>query len=155
MTDYASRVHDLAERQEALRLYQEAERTQAEADKVRANSLAAPTEAEAWVAFDKEYRRRQQELTDWSEAERRRIEGPQPWDAAQEAADKAEAAYNAHPTPPLLDDSDGPIVCALSGAPLYDNDITIEIGGKTVLASLFVPPDVLASLAAYDGEEDD
>ena len=155
MTDYASRVPDLAERQEALRLYQEAERTQAEADKVRANSPDGPTETEAWLAFDKEYRRRQQELTDWSEAERRRIEGPQPWDAAQEIADKANAAYNDHPTPALLDDSDGPIFCALSGAPLYDNDVTIEIGDKTVLASLFVPPDVLAALAIDDGEEGD
>lgn len=154
MTDYASRVHDLAERQEALRLYQEAERTEAEANKIRANS-PSPQPAEVWLEFNKEYHRRQQELTDWCEAERRKIEGPQLWHAAQEIADKANAAYNAHPTPPLLDDNDGPIVCALSGAPLYDNDVTIEVGGKTVLAALFVPQDVLASLAAEDDEEDD
>lgn len=155
MTDYASRVHDLAERQEALRLYQEVARTEAEVGQIRANSPSPQTIDEAWLQFDKEYRRRQHELTEWSEAERRRIEGPQPWHAAQEIADRAEAAYHAHPTPALLDDNDGPIVCALSGAPLYDNDVTIEVGGKTVLAALFVPQDVLASLAAEDDEEDD
>lgn len=155
MTDYAGLVHDLAERQEALRLYQEAERTEAEVNKIRATHSGREVSNEALVAHEQEYRRRMTELTEWSAAEVRRIEGPQPWDAAEEAHDKANAAYNEHPTPPLLDDNDGPIVCALSGAPLYDNDVTIEVGGKTVLAALFVPQDVLASLAAEDDEEDD
>lgn len=71
-------------------------------------------------------------------------------EADVEAADEA---YNEAPGGAILDGDNGAERCALSGAPLYVTDHSLEINGRYILASLLLDPDQIADLTAED--EDD
>lgn len=157
--DWAAKVSDIEERENGARLFTAFQAADDALREARYNGFneetLRPELQSALDAIHTEARRRYHEVELWQETERTKILGSSnPLASLEAAADAASTAYNDAPGDAIAEGDDGDVLrCALSGVPLYESDITIEIGGKTVLASLFVPPSVIESLSADDEDE--
>lgn len=153
--DYAARVPDRAEREEAARLFDAmCAAENAVHDVGRRNRPPFAPEVEAALRdLRRIYAEKSTELRQWFDTEEARIvpDEQSPLDAAAEAAC---AAYEAAAGDAVLSDVDDIVIrCALSGVPLYDTDHTVEINSKLVLASLVLSPEQIELLTADDEDE--
>ena len=132
MTDWSAVIPDLAEREEAVRLYV------AMVSANEAASASTPDESDASddqraqiTAIEDEYDRKQQELEAWFDGARKRVLASGNADLAllNDYALVARQKYADPPTPALaLDDDENPVRCAKSGAPIYEDDEFVEDG---------------------------
>ena len=151
--DYAAKVPNRDERENAARLFDAWHVAETAAWGEPAGIYTAEQEA-ALGQLNAEYERRRNELYEWHQAERGRIElndvGP-----LRAAADAAHNAYQEAPGDAVTE-TEGEVAlrCALSGVPIYDTDVTMEVGGKTILACVLLDPDQIADLTAEDDEDE-
>lgn len=158
--DYAARVPDLAERENAAALFEAAAAADEAYERHRRASWGVEKPQEQVVAMRElrdEYERRRTDLAMWFEGERQRIVGVTELDRLEEAANAAHQAYQEATGGAMLEDDDGgrAVRCALSGVPLYEQDEIIEIGGKQILATVLLTPEQISALTAEDHEDED
>ncbi len=153
--DYLARVPDLQERENAARLFEAmkaAEKALAEA--TEPPETPAQTEAIAVLLGERSKKRR--EVEDWFDVEFAKIRGPDPLDDLERADREAAAAYSEAPGDAIEEDSDGAALrCALSGAPIYETDETVDLGGKPILACVLLTPEQIEALTAEDDSDDE
>jgi hypothetical protein len=151
-------VPDRDEREEAARLFVIAEAAREEYWKVQISSKDLTNDQRSEMeALSEEYRRRQDETRKWYDGEREKIlvEDPRLGKLIM-ASEIACRAYDEAPGGAIVDNGDGDAArCAISGVPLYDDDVVLEINGKQLLASLLLPDDVIEHLAVDEEETDD
>ena len=149
--DYAAKIPDAAERENAARLF---EAMCAAEDAAAAMRWNRPPEVEAALReLRNTYNAKLDELREWFIAEEGRLV-PDQTHPLEAAAAAASDAYDAAPGGAILNDVDGVAVrCALSGVPIYDTDQTVDINSKLVLASLVLSPEQIAELTAEDEDE--
>lgn len=156
--DYASKIHNMAERLEAARLFTAmiaAEQVLRDAQFEKLGPTTTPEQDEQIADIHTEYNRRVNEISDWFDAEIKKIKGPDPLAVIRQERDAASDAYDKAPGDAILEDDSGdPVLCALSGAPIYETDEIIEVGKSTVLASLFIPAGVLEMLRGETDEDE-
>ena len=160
--DYAARVPDLAERENAAALFEAAAAAEDAYERHRQESFGVEPPEEQVVAMRElrdEYERRRTDLAMWFEGERQRIVGVTELDRLEKAADAARQDYENAPGDAVVEDDDGEraVRCALSGAPIFESDETVEIFGRHVLACVLLTPEQMAALAAekHDDEDDE
>lgn len=158
MNNYAARVPDYEQRVEAARLYTRWKEAERIADDIESGdvSLITPEKRRQLDALEDQQHVERRALAEAHQTARRALigGGDEGLADARAAALRAEEAYNAHTTPPVHGDWDGTVyTCALSGAPLYEDDVTAEIEDKTILASLFLPSDAIDALLGDEEEE--
>jgi len=153
MTEWVDRITDLDERQATLALY--------EAKVAAGEALAEAMEHAPQIpgldakieALQAEYDRRRNEVARWYDEQRIKLGIEPSWLTQEKLLDLAVEAYEQ--ANPLLVDEDGDVImCAVSDVPLFEDDITIEIGDGLVLASLFVPQEVFDALLPGPDEDD-
>lgn len=150
---YAAQVPDMAVRLEAARLWE----TLVKASEARAevDSSGVPEELvsqldDAEAVYSEACR---QALIARNEAIDR-LMGPINR-AVVEAEDAAQDAYDQHEGGAVLTDDDDEVIrCALSGAPLYEDDVVLETpyGNFKILASVVLPEDVLSQISDEDAD---
>lgn len=152
--DYAAKIPDVAERENAARLFEAMCAAEEAAHQARYAGPAMSPETEAALReLRKTYNAKRDEIHSWFEAEQKRI-APEQQCPHEAAAEAAAAAYDAAPGEPIVDDGDEKALrCALSGVPIYETDTTVEIGGKVILASLLLSDEQIEALTADDEEE--
>ena len=152
MTEWADRIQDWDERFAVLGLY-DAQIAAGEAlSDAMENSPRVDGLDVKLAPLQEEYDRRLNELRAWYDTERSKIAGDRGWVSQERAYHDAREAYD--DAPPLLVDEDGDVtLCAISGAPLYEDDVVIEIGEHTVLASIYVPDEVFDHLMPAEADE--
>jgi hypothetical protein len=137
-------VPDIGARLETLRLWREYDQAHKASNEV---SLAGTDQ------FYPEYRRRVDEARAWYEAQLMGRPGVADAEAACEAAREA---YFAAPEAIREDDNGEPVICVVTGSPIYDSDEVIETGdGSLILASAFVPREILDQFSGADDDEAD
>ncbi len=157
MNEYESRVADLAERENAVKLYEamvKANDALWEAQRAHRTTAETPEQVEAVSALWKQYDTKRHDLTAWYDAELAKINGPNPCVDLEKAAEAAAAAYNDAPGYALDSYGDEVERCALSNAPLYEGDEVLEIGDKKILACVLLSDDQITTLTAEEEEED-
>jgi len=136
-------VPDMEARLETLRLWREYDQAHKASNEV---SLAGTDQ------FYPEYRRRVDEARAWYEAQLMGRPGVADAEAVCEAAREA---YFAAPETIREDDNGEPVICVVTGSPIYDSDEVIETGdGSLILASAFVPREILDQFSGEDDESD-
>ena len=145
--DWSTIIPDLAERQEAARLYRAMVAAENEADERMPSELdATPEQAAALRAVRSEFAAKSIEIDAWNASQTRRILcQDDPEIAAMNAqAEAAHRAYSDHPGDAILTDDNGePRVCGASGAPLYESDEVVEDNETDEIwlrAALMLPP---------------
>ena len=136
-------VPDMEARLETLRLWREYDRAHKASNEI---SIMDPDE------FYPEYRRRVDEARKWYEAQLMGRPGVADAEAVCEAAREAYfAAAEA-----IREDGNGePVLCVVTGSPIYDSDDVIETGdGSLILASAFVPREILDQFSVEADEDD-
>lgn len=163
---WAAKVTDMAEREEAVRLFEAVEAAQEALKEAsydyRLQIMNAGEAVKNQIKeINRDYRARIFELDAWKSNAIAQALG-RPSLAELEAAETAaQAAYEEVPGEILESDVSGRAArCALSGAPLYYDDPTIEIGDHLVLRCLAIPADIAAELEgdsedSEDGDEED
>lgn len=146
MTQSVDKIPDLDERMATLDLYTEQMAAGEELAEAMASAVRVDGLDDKLSSLHAEYDRRLGELRAWYDAEHARRAGERGWAAAERAYHVARAAYD-EARPLLVDDEGEVVLCAVSGAPLYEDDIVIEVGSHVVLAAIYVPAGVLANLA--------
>lgn len=152
--DYAARVPNRAEREHAAQMFEAWQAAELAAWGEPPAAYTADQEA-ALRPLEAEYQRKRDELYEWYRAEFDRI-APKAVGAKRAAANAAQDAYEQVPGDAITEaDDETALRCALSGVPIYDTDVTMDIGGRTVLACVLLDPDQIADLTADDEEEDE
>lgn len=156
--EWAAMVPDIDERELSARLFtalSEAEAAVEEAEKAvddAASGVFADIEAAYRAEVYEARLRRDKKISEVKDFAPAKV-------AALAAWDVAETAYYDHPGRSILtDDTEQPMRCMLSGVPLYEDDVTFPVGGRHILAALFLSPEDVAALAeeiAAEGDEDD
>lgn len=142
--EYAAKVSDLAEREEAAKLF-EAFAAAATAYEAAFNddSLTPEQNAQLDAEYDKFRSSRMKLEAEYDAAVTAlRASFGSNADVARLKADKesTERAYHDHPSSAVMTEDDETVVrCALSGAPLYDDDDVVEYGDHRILAHLVIP----------------
>lgn len=137
-------IMDMDERRHAARLlnaYVDANQAYEET----ADTAPAMTEAqiERVNAITREYQRRVEDARIWREEEMARIAPDHPeLAAAERAADEAHAALDELPRRLMEDDEGRPVICAKSGAPIWDDEPVLEGDDDTVVIRALVLPDI-------------
>lgn len=146
--DWSEAISDWNERMAALAAYEAlaaAERSLADA---QFEATSGDDLDERLAPIEAEYQRRLGDLRAWYHAAREAATGERGWAEQEAAVEHAREAYYAHPE--LMIDDDEAITCAVSGAPLYEDDIAIEVGDSWILASVYVPTEVIERLLLAD-----
>lgn len=151
MNDYASRIPDREDRENAARLYEALAAAEEALDEAYISVGQSAEHAKAREDLAAAYEAKKKELSDWYFAESRKLEGS--FADLQSTVDAARAAYEGSPGY-AVDAVFGKVSrCAVSNVPLWEGDNLIEINGKSVLMELFVPADVVAMLEADDDDD--
>lgn len=134
-------VPDMEARHETLRLWREYDRLYA---------VAQEPSPEYDALYD-QYQERVQDARRWYDSEVAKLSGR---DGEFAALELAKEAYFAAPGE-LREDEDGqPVLCVVTGAPLMEADEVIETGdGSLILASAFVPREILDQFSGADDDE--
>lgn len=89
-----------------------------------------------------EYQRRLEDLRAWRDAECAKVTPENPaFGEAQRAADAAYEALESLPRRLMEDDEGRPVICAKSGAPIWDDEPVLEGDDDTVVIRALVLPD--------------
>ncbi len=152
--DYLARVPDIDERENAARLFEAMKAAEVEYRNTPEPGLTDEQNAEL-NALIEEYSKRRQAVYDWYDAERARVWGSTQNAHLEQAQEAATTAYENAPGDPIAEGDDESIAlrCALSGAPIYETDATVEIGGKAILACVLLTPEQIEALTAGDDDE--
>ncbi len=152
--EYAAMVPDLAERENAARLFEAMKAAERALDEAE-DPPETEQQRQALDALGEEHHKRRREINDWYDAEFAKIKGPSQLSDLKRMEQEATDAYNNAPGDAISEDlNDSPIRCALSGAPIYDTDETIDLGGKTILACLLLSQEQIAALTKDDEDEE-
>lgn len=153
MADWAEKVPDWDERQAVLGLYERQVEAEHALSAALSEAPAVPGLDDKMAEIQEEYERRAADLRDWRERALAEASGEKSWAAQERIYNELRETYEAGPE--LVLDGDGNVeFCAVSGAPLYEDDITIDVGSSSILASVFVPEDILQQLRDEDEGED-
>lgn len=151
-------VPDMEARLETLRLWREAiarQKDLQEARDARQFSMRSNAVSEALARLYEDYEAKRHNLSKWYYAEAERIEGPDTTIPLEEKANIAEEAYAAAGMTVVEDDGE-PALCVVTGAPIMEEDEVIETGdGSLILASAFVPREILDQFKGGDEPEED
>lgn len=135
-------VPDMEARLETLRLWREYDRLYA----------MAQEPSPEYDALYEQYQEKINAVRLWYDQEVAKLGGSGS-DAA--ALDAARSAYFAAPETIREDDNGEPLLCVVTGAPLMDRDEVIETGdGSLILASAFVPREILNQFSGENDEDD-
>lgn len=149
--DWSETISDWDERMAALAAYEAlaaAERSLADA---QFEATSGDDLDEKLAPIEAEYQRRLGDLRTWYHAARGAATGKPGWSEQEAAVERAREAYDVHPELMLGDDE--VVTCAISGAPLYEDDVIIEIGDSAVLADVYVPAEVIERLLSAPQNE--
>lgn len=148
--EYAAMIPDLAERENGARLLEAMLAAERAADEY-VEQLSPAQEAAREELFGV-YRAKSRDLHAWYDAEMRKLaDGAVP---LRSAADEAERAYNEAPGGAIEEDDGKALRCALSGAPIYEDDETVDLGGRAILACVLLSQEQIAALTADDETEE-
>ncbi len=158
--DYAAKVTDLAEREEAARLFEAFAKASTAYDATfNDDSLTEEQNAQLDAEYDKFRAARLKLEAEYDAAVttiRSSFGGNA--DVARLKAEKesTERAYHEHPSSAVLTEDDEAVTrCALSGAPLYEDDDVIEYGDHRILAHLVIPDHLIEVEDEADVEIED